>query len=182
MKRIVMTFGMAVLASQAACDTGPTALPETALEPASALADQVEGHSHGLVWKEHWHMQAPVDGEHWVPCANNGAGEFVQFEGTILFNEQNVVTSNRYTYALRITPQNLTGYGTETGHVYRDVGGVTEHYAGGSEGGTMIKVDETYRMITRDGDDFFYRFRARVQYSPDGEPIVDWTDTSIECR
>lgn len=44
-------------------------------------------------------------------------------------------------------------------------------------------MDESYRMITRGSDDnFFYRLQVRIQYSPDGEPIVDRVEHSTECR
>lgn len=182
MKRVIMIiFWAAALTGQAGCDDEPTS---PALAPDPVASDLVEaGAGDGPVWNERWQERLEVNGHHWVPCAAGGDGEWVHFEGVILVTGQWLATGDRYSYRLHIKPQRMYGTGEETGTLYHDVGQLNEHFLGGDAGGTTMMVDEVYRMIARgQADDFVYRFRLRVQYTPEGEPVVDWLDQSIACR
>lgn len=180
--RRTMRIALVALAGAAACDPQPTG-PAFQAEP--ALAGQVEAGAwpEGGTWREVWRERIEVAGDHWVPCADGGNGEFVEFAGTVLLIEQILVTEGRYNYRFLGVPQNLVGYGVETGDLYRDVGGFKEHDLGGYNGGTSLMLEEVYRMISPGpGDNFFYRLSGRIQYTPDGDTVVDRFSSSAECR
>lgn len=182
MKRIALILSVVALAGATGCADDAVSPPLStpgALTAASLAAPPATAADQGIIWNDVGRYE--VDGPHWVPCANGGAGEDVWFEGLILVNERLVSTPGGYNYRFQITPQGLTGTGEVTGDVYQDVGGLREHFIGG-DGPTLVTISEVHRMVPRGpGDIFLQRFDVTVRITPGGETVVERVEQSISC-
>src|SRR5262245_22176638 len=54
----------------------------------------------------------------WIPCANNGNGEYAQLNGYVHFNYHTVVNDNHFTLVTHTNPNEVSGIGLTTGDKY----------------------------------------------------------------
>ena len=57
-----------------------------------------------------------------VPCANNGAGEFISFDGFVHAVYSDTVNGNKVQWRVMYNPQGLTAVGSATGTTYHATG------------------------------------------------------------
>ena len=77
-------------------------------------------------------ISVPLDGfSVFIPCANNGAGELVIFQGNLHVLLSFTINNNRVSGKDHFQPQGLTGTGNVTGDKYQGTG-VTQSMFSGS--------------------------------------------------
>jgi hypothetical protein len=118
----------------------------------------------------------------WIPCANNGKGEFAI--GTIIMH--NVIHINKdglvtYTHS---QPQSAKLTGEITGMVYKFTGVMLDNgndYGPIGPGATTWTHIYRFRFVGK-GIQFYTKFTWHMIWMPDGEPRIVVSNFSTECE
>jgi hypothetical protein len=131
-------------------------------------------------------LSIPLDQVAFVPCANGGAGEFVQLSGElhVLFHVS-ISDSGQLTIKEHFQPQGATGVGLTTGDTYQATG-VTQGIT------TVDTVDgfpfettfvNNFRIIGHGLDNnLLVHTTFHVTVNANGEVTAEVVNTSVECR
>jgi hypothetical protein len=120
----------------------------------------------------------------YIPCANGGAGEYVDFQGYAHFMTTLVLQGTHYTATLKSNPQKYFGIGQITGDKY-----VATGQYGYSESGQMDEGQLQGTFVFRfhivgpgPGNDFYQKVTAHVAVNGNGDLIVDRVFEDITCK
>lgn len=165
------------LAALAACEQTPVG-PEEGLRPAAAELARAgaEVLSHRIV--------EPVWGHDLVPCALDGAGEWVEYEGEIERVSHVTMTPEGTGHGwIRIRPLRIVGVGETSGELYRFLGGSHETYDFTVNGADFsLRINDTFRIIGKGpGNNLHIRYRA-LFVMEDGRLVQDQSDLDIRCQ
>jgi hypothetical protein len=118
----------------------------------------------------------------WVPCAADGAGEYVIISG-ILHDMYHFTMDDTggYHLVLHSQPMGVKGVGETTGDIYQGTGVYQDVYNGVvGETGTLIDV---YQMIGQGpGNNFKVHETLHVTVNANGELITDIANFTVECK
>jgi len=122
----------------------------------------------------------PMDQTEWIPCANNGNGEYVKFEGYVHFTSTMTVNNNHFTLVTHINPNEVSGTGLTTGSKYVASGGGQQIYSGSFINGQSIAIGYTRFMFTGagPGNNLAIVFKAQVIVNASG----DISNQSLEIK
>jgi hypothetical protein len=134
-------------------------------------------------------QEVPIDFTQFVPCANNGQGEYVHVTGT----EHVVVklTSSNgedYLFHRTINPHGATGTGLTTGDKYQFTGvsQLTDlfRYSELQQSGQLVFTGVSRFQVIGEGPENNFIGRATAHYTvfPDLTVTVDFSNFSIECK
>jgi hypothetical protein len=126
----------------------------------------------------------PIQFSQSVSCAAGGAGEVLDFSGTLQeFIHGTLTGGGRVTFSAKAVPNNLIGVGRTTGDVYRFAGeeGVTSTY--GMDAGETWMYSQHY-LLVRPGDgiqsvDMVVQHKAM---NANGEFSSVVENITVECR
>jgi len=83
----------------------------------------------------------PADLLIFIPCANGGAGEYVELSGFLHATTHVTVTGNNFHVKYHTQPQGISGVGQTTGDKYQATGVTQEQYGGSFVNG---QYEDTY--------------------------------------
>lgn len=120
-----------------------------------------------------------IDGYQWVPCAANGAGEWVQTSGQIRYRARWFQDSSGvYHVHVNSNTSQLTGVGATTGDSYR--GSETERVtsrAAGYSGFESLRIAESVHFVAIGGGaNFTIQYDDRVEFDASGN-LVLWVES-----
>jgi hypothetical protein len=119
-----------------------------------------------------------------VPCANNGAGELVVFEGNLHILFTFTLNGNHVSGKFHGQPQGLTGTGTVTGDKYQATGVTQDMFSGSLVNG---KYTETYvnnfRIIGQGpGNNLLIHEVMHITINANGTVTVYFDKFSADCK
>jgi hypothetical protein len=125
-----------------------------------------------------------MDQKEWIPCANNGNGEYVQFEGYVHFTYVTTVNNNHFTLVTQINPNEVSGVGLTTGDKYVASGGSQEVYSGSFINGQSIAKGSAKFKFTGSGpgNNFSVVFIGKVIVNANGEVLHELPDIKSTCN
>ena len=118
-----------------------------------------------------------------VPCANGGAGEMVQVEGTLHIQQHITLNDNRMIIKNHTQPQGADGVGLATGDIYHAVG-VTqgEDTLPVTNGATEVTFVNNFRLIgVGTAANFQVHQNVHMTIDANGNVRNDVDNSSIEC-
>jgi len=120
-----------------------------------------------------------------VPCANNGAGEYVDFDGYVHYVETTVRNGSRRTFILSSNPQGLTGIGSITGDVYHATGKETISItwdAIDKDPSEFTSVSRFHLVAAGTGNDFYVKMTNHVTINASGDLAVSHSFSETTCK
>jgi hypothetical protein len=117
-----------------------------------------------------------------VPCADGGAGELVEFEGNLhVLIAETADNKGGFHVKMHFQPQGLSGVGLSTGDSYQATG-VTQDHLNLKAGVTYTYVNN-FRMIGQGpGNNFLVHDTYHVTVNANGELTVEHINSSVECK
>jgi len=174
---IIRTIAILATAFSAACSAGDAVAPVTRqpVRAASALraADEAVGEA-----------SRSIESVEWVPCAANGAGEYVNVSGQLHYHMHRIQDGNGvYHLEIRANTSQLTGTGATTGDSYR--GSESEHVtarAADYYGRQSLRIAENFRFVALGGGaNFTIRYDTHVEVDASGNTVL-WVESQrISC-
>jgi hypothetical protein len=129
-------------------------------------------------------VSVPIDLFAFIPCANGGVGENVQFSGNLHSLVHVTINDNRFTTKTQNQPEGLKGIGAITGDTYNATG-VTQD----TQNGSFINGSFTYTFINNfkligPGTDNNYLVHENftVTVNANGTVVVTMDNFSVECK
>ena len=117
-----------------------------------------------------------------IPCANGGAGEFVELTGNLhILSHITISNAGTVTIKTHFQPQGITGLGEVTGDKYQGTG-VTQDILHLAFGETYTLVNN-FRMIGQGpGNNFLVHETFHYTFNANGTLTVVHDNFSIECK
>jgi len=126
----------------------------------------------------------PINLVVFVPCANGGAGEFVQLSGFL--HVQSSVTADKsggIHFSEHFNPQGVSGAGLTTGDRYSGTGLTRDDFSATSSGVVQISFVNRFDMIGQGPDNnFSIHETGHVTVFPDGTVTVNFDNFSTTCK
>jgi hypothetical protein len=119
-----------------------------------------------------------------VPCANNGAGELVIFQGNLHALVSFTINANHVSGKFHFQPQGLTGTGRRTGDKYQGTGVTEDMFSGSLVNGQYAETyNNNFRIIGRGPDDnYLVHEVAHVTINANGTTRVFFDKISTDCK
>ena len=119
----------------------------------------------------------------WIPCANDGAGEYVKLDGYVHFTYIMSINNNRFTLITQTNPNEVLGTGLTTGIHYVGTGGGEEPYLGSMTDGQWSSGGTTKFLFVGagPGNDLSVTFKAHVVVNANGEISSELQDAKYSC-
>jgi hypothetical protein len=118
-----------------------------------------------------------------VPCANDGAGEFVLVEGTLHVLTTFTINDNNVSGKVHFQPQGATGVGLTTGDTYHATGVTQEHFKGSLQNGQFNDTFiNNFRIIgPGPNNNLLVHQTIHITINANGEVTSTVDNTSVEC-
>lgn len=126
----------------------------------------------------------PVDILAFVPCADGGAGEFVELSGNLHDLFHLMINGNRFVLKVHTQPQRIRGVGLSTGDKYQGTG-VTQETFGGSlvNGQFSDTFVNNFRIIGQGpGNNFLVHQNLHVTFNANGGVTAIVDNASVSCK
>lgn len=122
--------------------------------------------------------------EEFVYCANNGAGEVVEFSGPLHILIISNVNNNRVSGSTHFQPQGVQGRGQSTGKLYNATGLTMDRFNGSLVNGQYTATFvNNYRLIGQGpGNNFLIHQTIHVTFNSNGEATASVDNTTIDCK
>lgn len=131
-------------------------------------------------------LRVPFDQTLFVPCANGGTGEDVDFSGTLhILMVLNISNSGRVTLKFHFQPQGVSGVGQISGDSYQATGVTQETRTFDDSDGFPLEFTfvNNFRLIGQGpGNNLLIHETTHVTYNANGELTASHSTTSVECR
>jgi hypothetical protein len=126
----------------------------------------------------------PVDLLVFIPCANGGAGEYVELSGSLHAVTHVTVNGNNFQVKYLDQPQGISGVGETTGDKYQATGGTQEQYGGSFVNG---QYEDTYinnfRIIGQGpGNNYLIHENIHVTINANGEVTTYIDNFTADCK
>lgn len=125
-----------------------------------------------------------IQGSTFTPCAAGGAGEVVDFSGTIHVIVSFTFNSNRVVETITFNNENISGTGETTGAIYHAPGVSTStvSFSNTSPTGQVISVDDFYLIgTTPTAGKLLLTEVVLVTINPDGTLTFTVEEQSVRC-
>jgi hypothetical protein len=167
-------LGLAILvAGMAGCSSSPTG---PATDSGADIAPEFRATAFTV------NSKFEIDFFTFIPCANGGAGEFVDFSGTLhdIFH----VTINGSNFVLRFhdQPQGITGTGESTGDVYHATGVTQEITRSGKVGFTDTFINNFKLIGPGPNNNFLVHENFHVTVNGNATVTVVHDNFTFTCR
>jgi hypothetical protein len=126
----------------------------------------------------------PLIREFFIPCANDGAGEIVSFQGLLHVVEHHTFNDRFVDEKFHVQPVNVEGIGLITGDMYRSTG-VTQIQDSFplADGATHITSINNFRFIGQGPDNNFQVHETvHMTINANGEVTVTVENSTIDCN
>ena len=128
---------------------------------------------------------SPYSAATFVPCANDGAGEFVLLSGTLhSLYHLTLLPSGSILLKVKDSPQKMSGVGLTTGDIYQG-NGVTQDLMFTAAGGfpyATTYVNNFLIIGQGPGNNYMVQILAHLTLNADGTTTVDLDKPSVECK
>ncbi len=150
--------------------------------PAEEVATTIEGEPGAHTYNSQ--QTSLLEENQWVPCANNGIGEFVHLNGYVHFDNTTVVNDRHYTVVTNININDVSGIGLTTGDRYVASGGGQQLYSGSMTNGQSIASGTTKFKFTGSGpgNNLTVEFKAQVMVNANGEVSNQLLEIKNSCK
>ena len=126
----------------------------------------------------------PVTIVAFVPCANDGAGEFIQVTGNLHVLTHTIVNQSGITEKLHFQPQGIAGTGLDSGDKYQATG-VTQQitHTSSDPGVLIISFVNNFRLIGQGpGNNFLVHETVHITANARGVQTASVDNLKLSCR
>lgn len=123
----------------------------------------------------------PFEKTLYVPCANGGAGEPVQFRGYLNFVYQIEYHETGFTLAYHENMQNVTGTGTISGQAFVASGSTHGNVSGSWNNQQWNSTMIRQMRVIRPGLQYTVKYRYHITVLANGTVTVNMLDQEIDC-
>jgi len=117
-----------------------------------------------------------------IPCANNGAGEFVDFTGTLHVLITSTVNDRLVRGKFQVNPQGTSAVGEITGDVYRHSGVFDVHYESVLDAANAFTLISNHHVIGPGSDNNYTVHQVmQVVVNADGTMTVEFNKVIVDC-
>ncbi len=129
-------------------------------------------------------IKVPVTLVAFIPCANDGAGEDVEFSGNLHFVFKSHINDNNVRSSSHAQPMGLKGVGADTGDEYKATGVTMDSFSGSLNNGKVsFSSVNNFRLIgPGPGNNLLVHFNTKFNVNANGEVTADVVNTSIDCK
>jgi len=122
--------------------------------------------------------------EEFVYCANNGAGEVVEFSGPLHILVVSNINNQKISGLSHFQPQGVQGRGQATGNLYNATGVTQEHFSGSLVNGQYTSTFvNNYRLIGQGpGNNLLIHQTIHITFNSNGDATAYVDHTTIECK
>jgi len=126
----------------------------------------------------------PVSIFSFIPCADGGAGEFVQLDGDLHVLITFTINGNNVSGKFHFQPQGITGEGFVTGDKYQGTGVTQQNFKQSLQNGQFeFTFVNNFRMISElAGNNFLAHETFHVTITANGDVTVTHDNLSVECK
>jgi hypothetical protein len=119
-----------------------------------------------------------------VPCANGGAGEFIEVSGFLhVLSSLTVDKNGGFHISEHFNPQGVTGLGLTTGDKYNGTGVTRDDFSATSSGVVQFTFINRFDMVGQGpGNNFSVHETAHTTVLPDGTVTVSFDNFSATCK
>jgi hypothetical protein len=118
-----------------------------------------------------------------IPCANEGAGEYVQLSGYIHVLTSMTMNGNNLSGKVHYQPQGIKGVGNITGDKYEGTGVTNDDFKGSFVKGYETTSINNFRIIGQgNGNNFLVHTIFHITVNANGEISVLLVKTKGECK
>jgi hypothetical protein len=139
---------------------------------------------HGQAAGTKQNFALPVTIVAFVPCANGGAGEFVQVTGNLHVLTHTVVNQSGITEKVHFQPQGIAGIGVDSGDKYQATG-VTQQitHTSSDPGVLIISFVNNFRLIGQGpGNNFLVHETVHITANARGVQTASVDNLKLSCR
>jgi hypothetical protein len=124
------------------------------------------------------------DLEEFISCANDGAGEIVEFSGPLHILIVSNINNQRVSGLTHFQPQGVHGTGQSTGKAYNATGVTQEHFSGTLVNGQYTATFvNNYRLIGQGpGNNLLIHQTVHVTFNSNGDATASVDHTTFECK
>jgi hypothetical protein len=118
-----------------------------------------------------------------VPCANGGAGETVDFTGTVHSLLRTTINGNRFSQTFEGNYQGVTGTGETTGDTYVGNGAEHQTFNGSLTNGQFTGTFTTHVNFIGKGSapNLTFSEVAHITVNANGDVTVNFDNFSVDC-
>jgi hypothetical protein len=129
-------------------------------------------------------VSVPVLLSAFVPCANGGAGEVVDFTGDLHIVVSFTINGNNVSGKSHFQPQGLKGIGQVTGDSYNAVGVTQDSFRGSLQNGLFNETFvNNFRLIGRGpGNNFSVHENAHITINANGDVTALIDNFGTDCK
>ncbi|MGH7565768.1 MAG: hypothetical protein ACREK2_02965 [Gemmatimonadota bacterium] len=129
-------------------------------------------------------IRFPVDILVFVPCADGGAGEFVELSGNLHDLFHLMINGNRFVLKVHTQPQGIRGVGLSTGDKYQGTGVTQETLSGSLVNGQFSDTFvNNFRIIGQGpGNNFLVHENLHITVNANGEVTASVGNASVSCK
>jgi len=141
--------------------------------------------AHSVTAEVTQNISVPLDGfSVFIPCANNGAGELVIFQGNLHVLLSFTINNNRVSGKDHFQPQGLTGTGNVTGDKYQGTGVTQSMFSGSLVNGQFESTSvNNFRIIGQGpGNNYLVHEIAHITINANGLATVFFDSLSVDCK
>jgi hypothetical protein len=119
-----------------------------------------------------------------VPCADGGAGEFVELTGNLHILSHTTVNGNRFNVMSHFQPQGISGVGQSTGDRYQGTGVTQERFGGSFVNGQFSDTFiNNFRIIGQGpGNNFLVHQTFHLTVNANGEITTFVDNFKSDCK
>ena len=128
-------------------------------------------------------VEVPLALSQFIPCANQGNGELVDFSGTLHVVISSTVNTNHIHINLLFNPQGVKGVGETTGDVWQGTG-ETRQELNASVGALPFEITfiNNFRLVDGRGGSFLVHENMHVTVNADGTTTASHDNLTFTCK
>lgn len=128
-------------------------------------------------------MEVPLALSQFIPCANQGNGEVVDFSGTLHVVISSTVNGNHIHVNQLFNPQGVKGVGETTGDVWQGTG-ETRQDVNASVGALPFEITfiNNFRLVDGRGGSFLVHENLHVTINADGTTTASHDNLTFTCK
>ena len=129
-------------------------------------------------------IKAPVTLVAFIPCANDGAGEDVEFSGNLHFLLKTTINDNNARSSSHAQPMGLKGVGADTGDEYKATGVTMDILSGSLNSGRVsFSSVNNFRLIgPGKGNNLLVQFNTKFNVNANGEVTADFVTLALNVN
>lgn len=124
----------------------------------------------------------PFETNVYVPCANGGAGEYVELSGFTNFIYQIEWNNNAFTMVYHDNVHQLTGVGASSGETFVASGGTNGTVMGSWVSDQWVGTTTSKVKVVGPNANFTVTYKDRITITRDGTVTVEIVNITVTCK